>query len=84
MLTEEQWMSIFDYAQTLKVTYGEMPVGNQIKGRFITVLVDRLADFWGRHKQTLIPFMTNLAIAALEAIVAARHDIDLVNPPGPP
>lgn len=84
MLTPEQWMSIFDYAETLKVTYGEMPVGNEIIGRSITYLVNKLADFWGRHKQTLIPFMTNLAIAALEAIVAARADIDLVNPPGPP
>lgn len=84
MLTPEQWTDIFNYAEVLKVTYGERPVGNQIIGRSITVLVDALVGFWGRHKATLIPFMTNLAIAALEALVAAKADIDLVNPIGPP
>lgn len=81
-MTEEQWNSLFSYAGTLKATYGPTSLANQVVGRAITYIVDRLVKFWGRHKATLIPVLTQTAIAALEAIVAAKPDIDAVNPPG--
>jgi hypothetical protein len=46
-------------------------------------MVDKLVEFWDDHKSTLIPFLTDFAIAALEALVAARSDISSINLPGP-
>lgn len=82
--TAEQWAALLQVADLEKASAGDMPVGNQIKGRSITYSVDDLVEFWGKHKSTLLPFLTNLAIAALNALVAAQTDIDAVNPIGPP
>lgn len=78
------WLAIYDHATVSKATAGDRPFANQIPGRAITYIVHKLNIFWGRHKARLIPFMTNLAIAALEAMVTAEPDIQAINPPGPP
>lgn len=81
---EIAWMAIFHAAGVMKSVAGDMPATNGIIGRSITYLVGKLVVFWGRHKARLIPFLTQLAIAALEAVATAKPDIDRVNPPGPP
>ena len=85
-MTEGQlaWLAIYDAATTAKAVAGDMPATNEIIGRSITYIVHKLTQFWGAHKARLIPFITNLGIAALEAVVTAEPDIQRVNPPGPP
>jgi len=79
----EQSMSFYTYAHTLIQTRNPNYSPTLVQGRFISILVDKVCAFWGRHKASLIPFLSQLAIAALEALVAAKSDIDTVNPPGP-
>lgn len=83
-ITQEQWAAFLTIAEVEHVAAGDRPDENQIIGRSITEHVDELVKFWGRHKATLLPFLTTLAIAALNALVAAQTEIDQVNPPGPP
>jgi hypothetical protein len=83
-VTPEQWAALLTVAELQKEAAGDRPAENQVRGRSITEKVDELIEFWGRHKATLLPFLTNLAIAALDALVAAQADIDVINPPGPP
>jgi hypothetical protein len=83
MTEDELWMSYLDYARALKVTYGSEAPTQGIIGRSITRTVDVVAKFWNKHKATLIPFLTNLAIAALEAITAQAASIEGINLPGP-
>jgi hypothetical protein len=82
-MTDAEWLAILHYAQVLQPLPGAISAPNDIKGRFIRQLVDRLVAFWGRHQATLIPFLTQAAIAALNALVAAQSGIDAINPPGP-
>lgn len=81
---ELAWLAIYQHAALIKATAGDMPATNQIAGRAITYIVHKLTIFWGNHKARLLPFLTNLAIAALEAMVTAEPDIQRINPPGPP
>lgn len=83
-ITPEQWAAFLTVAEIEHVAAGDRPAENQIIGRSISFLVDRLVKFWGRHKATLLPFLSTLAIAALNSLVAAQTEIDQVNPPGPP
>lgn len=82
-MTRDQWIALFDAAAGAKAVAGDFPVTNGINGRWITVLVHHLAQFWGRHKVTLLRYLTTAAIAALDAVVANEADIQRVNPPGP-
>jgi hypothetical protein len=84
MTPEEQWAALYTTAG-LQKAHGATPpsIISGIKGRWITVLVNRLCEFWGKHKATLIPVLSQLAIAALDAVVSAQADIQEVNPPGP-
>lgn len=83
MTDAEQWQAYYDYAGALKAAAdGSLP-STGIVGRSITYLTDKLIVLWGKHKATLIPFLSQLAVAALEAIVANKASIDAVNPPGP-
>ena len=63
----------------------DVPVApiNAIRGRFIAELTVRLVKFWGEHRATLIPVLTQLAIATLDALTSAVTDIKAVDPPGP-
>lgn len=82
-LTPEQWAAFLTTAQVLQPeAIPKAPIVG-IKGRFITVLVDKLVEFWARHQDQLIPYLTQLAIAALNALLAAKTDIDNINLPGP-
>lgn len=82
-MTTEEWTAIYTVAGVQKAIAGDLPVVNGIIGRSITFLVGKLVDFWGAHSATLIPYLTQAAIAALNALLAARADIDRVNPRGP-
>lgn len=82
--TTDEWAAIFTVAGLEKAAAGDRPDENEIKGRSITYGVDDLVQFWNRHKATLLPFLTQFAIAALNALVSAQTDIDVINPPGPP
>lgn len=84
MTERDSWLAIYDAAVLAKTTAGTDASPNKIIGRSITYIVNRLVDFWGQHKATLIPVLSQLAIAALEAVVTARPAIQQVNPPGPP
>jgi hypothetical protein len=82
MTDAEIWQSYYDYAGALKAMAVPGPTGGVI-GRSIRYLVDRLAAFWKRHQQTLIPVLSQLAIAAIEALVSQQGAFDTTNPPGP-
>ena len=82
--TDEQWLAFIQYARTVQTSTAIPGPGvHGVRGRFIRVLVDRLVKFWGDHQATLIPFLSQLAIAALQSLVAAQADIDVIDPPGP-
>jgi len=82
-MTREQWIALWDAAEGAKANAGDQPAVNQIKGRWITVLVHELVVFWGKHKSALLRYLSVAAIAALEAIVSAEPQIAVINPPGP-
>lgn len=82
-MTEEEWIAIWQYAGVLKANAGPGPSPGGVIGRFISVLVNKLCDFWNEHKDTLMPVLSHIAIAALEALVASRAEINLVNQEGP-
>lgn len=82
-MNKDEWMAVWDYAGAVKTAAGDLPVTNGIVGRWITVLVNKLTKFWAQHSATLTPYLTQAAIAALQALLAAQPDIQRVNPPGP-
>lgn len=83
-MTDAEWLAIMAYARVLQPdSSAAISSPNDIRGRYIARLVDKLVAFWGRHQSTLIPFLTQGAIAALNALVAAQAGIDAVDPPGP-
>lgn len=84
MITDDEWLGFINVARVVQPgTPGSIGIGAQIKGRFIAALANRLVKFWGQHASTLTPFLTQLAIAALNALTAAIGDIKAVDPPGP-
>ena len=83
MTEAEQWDSYFKYAGALKIAGGTAPLASGIRGRFISVLIRRLAEFWERNRDTLIPFLSQIAIAAIEALIAHRQSFENLNTPGP-
>jgi len=82
MTDAEIWQSYYDYAGALKAAYPTASPSGVI-GRSIKYLVDKLARFWKDHKATLIPILSQLAIAAIEALVGNQAAFDGINPPGP-
>lgn len=83
MTEQQQWDEIFKYAGVIKAQAGDFPPVFGIKGRFITALVERLTDFWQRHRDTLAPYLTQIAIAAIEAVLANKGAYQNLNNPGP-
>lgn len=84
IFTEEQWVNIWKAAGALKLAGGAAPDATwMIKGRWITVIYNKLCQFWSDHKATLIPVLSQLAIATLEAVLTARANVNQVNAPGP-
>lgn len=83
-ITEEQWAAFHTVAGVMQLVAGSgVPPGQPVEGRSITSFTEELVRFWDDHKVTLIPVLSQLAIAALEALVAALPDILSVNGPGP-
>lgn len=83
-ITAEQWAAFFVVAGVIQEVAGSgVPPGGPVEGRSITDWVERLVQFWNDHRDTLAPVLSQLAIAALEALVAALPDILAVNGPGP-
>ncbi len=80
--TQEQWTAIWTVALG-KTSAIPGPGGVGIRGRSIAKAVSIVAVLWGRYGSSLRPHLTTLAIAALDALVAALVDIVSVNPPGP-
>lgn len=83
MTDDEKWAAIHEMAKVLKAENPAPAAAFNIQGRFITVLVDALAKFWKAHRDTLIPVLSQLAIAALEAIAAQAASIRNINQRGP-
>lgn len=77
------WQEIFKQAGNKKLMYTVPSPVYGVKGRFIAVLAERLAAFWVKHQATLIPVLSQLAVAAIEAIVQNLAAIKAVNGPGP-
>ena len=84
MPTDTEWLAILNRARMVQPGLPDAPgLGAQIRGRYIAFLANRLVKFWGDHESTLRPFLTQLAIAALDAVTTAILDIRAVDPPGP-
>lgn len=83
MTDEERWAAYLTAAQAQTNRTDPLAPATGIKGRWIAFLAKKLVDFWQKHKATLLPYLTNLAIAALDALVAHLGEIQVVDPPGP-
>lgn len=81
--TKADWDKIWENAGMLKQFAGSGTVVYGIRGRFISTLVKKLLDFWDRHQDTLVPVLSQIAIAALQALAAARPSFESINTPGP-
>lgn len=82
--TAEQWAAIYTVAGLASGVVGAaIPAPPGTEGRSITDIVEALVAFWGAHRDTLAPVMTQLAVAALDALISALPDILAVNSPGP-
>lgn len=83
-ITAEQWAALYVVAGVMKAGSGPPgPPGTPVQGRSISTFADDLVRFWNDHRDTLTPILSQLAIAALEALIAALPDILAVNGPGP-
>lgn len=78
----DAWAAFFTIAQATQPGAPIVPV-HGVVGRSITKAVDIACRLWGKYRVHLIPFLTQLAIAALDALLSAQTDINAVNPPGP-
>jgi hypothetical protein len=83
MTPQEQWQSYFDYAGALIAASTPSASPFNIIGRSIGFLVKRLCKFWSDHKATLIPLLSQVAIAAIEGLVANQSNFVNLDPPGP-
>lgn len=83
MTDEERWAGYLVGAQAQTGRSSPLAPVTGIKGRWIVFLATKLCEFWLAHKATLLPYLTNLAIAALDALVAHLAEIATVNLPGP-
>lgn len=83
MSDEQLWLEIYKQAGNKKAIYGSGTQGVGVRGRFIAVLAEKLVNFWNKHQATLIPFLSQIAIAALEAMAQNLGAIQQVNSPGP-
>jgi len=54
-----------------------------VRGRSIVYLIVRIVEFWGRHRITLAPAMSDAVIAALDALQLVVSQALQSNPPGP-
>lgn len=83
-MTKDQWIAIWDAAGGLKAVAGIAPPSTSpIQGRSISGLGAKLTQFWEDHRATLAPFLTQAAIAALEALIAVLPELLNVNKGGP-
>jgi len=83
-MTDEQiWMEIFNQAGNKQAIYGSGTPPAGVRGRFVATLARTLVNFWNKHQATLIPVLSQLAIAALEAVAQNIVAIEVVNTPGP-
>lgn len=82
MTDEEIWAGYLAGAAAAKASV-PTSLAAGIAGRFIAVMSKRLVEFWGKHRATLVPCLTQLAIAALDALAAQLINIITVDPPGP-
>lgn len=82
-ITTDEWQAFLTRAKLDQPLDTPTAPINGVRGRFIAMLATRLAKFWGEHRATLVPVLTQLAIAALDALVSALADIQRVDPPGP-
>lgn len=83
-VTREQWIAIWDAAGGTKAAAGVAPPASEpIQGRWISVLADRLAQFWSDHQDTLAPIFSQFVIATLSALISALPEILAVNRGGP-
>lgn len=83
-MTRDQWIAIWDAAGGTKAVAGTaVPSTSPIPGRSISTIGDKLTQFWSDHRDTLAPFLTQAAIAALEALIAILPELLNLNKPGP-
>lgn len=54
-----------------------------VRGRSIVGIIVALVEFWGRHRLTLAPAMSDAVIAALDALQLVVTQALSTNPPGP-
>jgi hypothetical protein len=83
MTDEEIWSGYLVGAQAQLAAAAPASVASGIVGRSIVKMVAVLTRFWQAHKATLIPHLTSLAIAALDAVASQAANIATVDPPGP-
>ena len=83
MTDEQLWLEIYKQAGTKKTMFGSGVPPGGVRGRFIATLARAVVNFWTKHQATLIPALSQLAIAALEALAQNIAAIEVVNAPGP-
>lgn len=81
-MTEAEWVAIFTMAGA-KAPAVPGPSVHGLVGRSIAKAAQLTCFIWGRYQARLIPYMTQAAIAALDALVVALPVILNLNPPGP-
>ncbi|HKH21942.1 MAG TPA: hypothetical protein VKB53_13935 [Gammaproteobacteria bacterium] len=80
---QEEWESYLVIAQASQpLTVVPIPIG-PIAGRFLRQLVRHAVHLYAAHRGTIIVALTQVTIAALDALVAHVADFDNLNPPGP-
>jgi hypothetical protein len=83
MTDEQLWMEIYKQAGAKMNMFGSGVPPGGVRGRFVATLARTLVTFWLKHQATLIPVLSQLAIAALEAVAQNIAAIEVVNVPGP-
>lgn len=78
----EAWAAFFTIA-CAEQPGAPLAPAHGIVGRSITRAVDLVCKLWAKYRVKLIPFLAQVAIAALDALLSAQTSIDVINPPGP-
>lgn len=79
---DEAWAAFFTLAKAQQPGAPLAPV-HGIVGRSLAKASDITCRLWAKYRSKLLPYLAQIAIAALDALLAAQPSIDTINPPGP-
>jgi hypothetical protein len=80
---QDEWDAYLTIAQISQpLSTVPIPLG-PIAGRFLSVLIRHAMRIYNAHRATIVTALTQVTIAALDALAAHLADFDNLNPPGP-